>query len=957
MVEGNRGINNDVISKLHGIMRPFLLRRLKKDVEKQLPAKHEHIVMCKLSKRQQYLYEEYMSRTSTKSSLSGGNFLGMMNILMQLRKVCNHPDLFEPRPISSPFVAESVEVNPPKLVLSALDRFPLHVLSSTYLHLWPHHEDSIVSTAMTSYRVSEINFITIDDMNMQSSNRMINKPHYVNYLQQWKEMQRLRQEHKYRFNYHISNTRCTKPRLSMSWRTVQVVSISPLISDLAVMARTNHQLSRHLPLGLFDLVKTVADRANECDDMIRTFVFIIPKIVVNRPSASTNHINYRSTTITSCGSHIVHSISKLEVRQVYQQLQHALEPFYLSTMRQKIFFPERKLIQFDSGKLQTLSVLLQDLKRGGHKCLIFTQMSKMLDILEIFLNLHGHTYVRLDGSTNVDRRQKLMDRYNSDPKLFCFILSTRSGGLGINLTGADTVIFYDNDWNFAMDAQAQDRAHRIGQTREVHIYRFVSASTVEENILTKARQKRQLDFLVMTEGNFSEESLFTANNLQDMLGVKRSNSSISAAWPVANGGRPMDVEAAMAMVEDAEDVSALRTAEKEIEAEQAEFDESMPLRTTSEGEDDEVDTSNPTPVAAQSSSSSSSTSLVVMNSVVNDKEREEKDMEQEFASWQAAIGSDINALQKALRPVERYAFHLHTDIDPFYSIYYIQEQQRLANMADEERELAQQWDVDAIEREREEEEYRALSEGELLATNITREEVINLKSWFLGERSRLKRERRRRKMTGEAWELVIDPVTRVPFWYNDDTGAASYAVPEIIQQRELMETALARGFSSAPLPIAIHILSYLTPYPDRMNASLVCARWKEAAFDQVFNLRVLPVESGARDSKAPIRSTSGSKTYVSVDNALRDALPGDTVMLGAGHHWESSLIIDKPVRLIGDADDASRCILELTGEIYVSRDAKGVVLSTLSIRRPRKIPKRVSCITVNHASLEVSDFL
>ena len=79
----------------------------------------------------------------------------------------------------------------------------------------------------------------------------------------------------------------------------------------------------------------------------------------------------------------------------------------------------------------------------------------MLDILEVFLNLHAHTYVRLDGSTGVDKRQKLMDRFNSDPKLFCFILSTRSGGLGINLTGADVVIFYDSDWNPAMDAQAQ----------------------------------------------------------------------------------------------------------------------------------------------------------------------------------------------------------------------------------------------------------------------------------------------------------------------------------------------------------------------------------------------------------------------------------------------------------------------------------------------------------------------
>lgn len=85
--------------------------------------------------------------------------------------------------------------------------------------------------------------------------------------------------------------------------------------------------------------------------------------------------------------------------------------------------------------------------------LIFTQMTRMLDVLEVFLNLHGYTYSRLDGSTKVEKRQQLTERFNTDPKIFAFILSTRSGGVGINLTGADSVVFYDSDWNPAMDAQ------------------------------------------------------------------------------------------------------------------------------------------------------------------------------------------------------------------------------------------------------------------------------------------------------------------------------------------------------------------------------------------------------------------------------------------------------------------------------------------------------------------------
>jgi SNF2 family DNA or RNA helicase len=93
----------------------------------------------------------------------------------------------------------------------------------------------------------------------------------------------------------------------------------------------------------------------------------------------------------------------------------------------------------------------------------------MLDIFEAFLNLHGHTYLRLDGATRVDKRQQLMERYNNDLKIFLFILSTRAGGLGINLVGADTVIFYDSDWNPAMDQQAQDRCHRMAGRPEKSI--------------------------------------------------------------------------------------------------------------------------------------------------------------------------------------------------------------------------------------------------------------------------------------------------------------------------------------------------------------------------------------------------------------------------------------------------------------------------------------------------------
>lgn len=146
----------------------------------------------------------------------------------------------------------------------------------------------------------------------------------------------------------------------------------------------------------------------------------------------------------------------------------------ISPIRQSMCleFPERRLIQYDCGKLQTLDVLLSKLQHEKHRCLIYTQMTKMLDMLEIFLNYHGYTYLRLDGTTHVTQRQLLIERFNNDSRIFVFVSSTRAGGLGINLTGADTVIFYDSDWNPTINAQAQDRCHQIGQTKDVHIYRY-----------------------------------------------------------------------------------------------------------------------------------------------------------------------------------------------------------------------------------------------------------------------------------------------------------------------------------------------------------------------------------------------------------------------------------------------------------------------------------------------------
>ncbi|KAL6759128.1 hypothetical protein V8C86DRAFT_3092175 [Haematococcus lacustris] len=217
----------------------------------------------------------------------------------------------------------------------------------------------------------------------------------------------------------------------------------------------------------------------------------------------------------------------------------------------------------------------------------------MLDLLESFLNLHGHTYMRLDGSTKPEQRQILMQswsdgwlqKFNTDPRNFCFILSTRSGGVGINLTGADTVIFYDSDWNPAMDQQAQDRCHRIGQTREVHIYRLVSENTIEENILRKSDQKRQLDWMAIQSGGFNTEFLQKLS-INDLFAASQK-----AAVNTGGAGAPSaaDLKAALKSAEDVDDAAAAAQAEQEIEQEMDEFTKDPPPLVAGKGEEDKED--------------------------------------------------------------------------------------------------------------------------------------------------------------------------------------------------------------------------------------------------------------------------------------------------------------------------------------------------------------------------------
>ncbi|WAR17517.1 DDM1-like protein [Mya arenaria] len=173
---------------------------------------------------------------------------------------------------------------------------------------------------------------------------------------------------------------------------------------------------------------------------------------------------------------------------VYAPLSNVQREFYESTVDRTILnkFKTNNVdedIVRKCGKMLVLDQMLMELHKDGHKVLIFSQFTTMMDILGDYLYMRKIEHCRLDGNTKVEDRQIAMDEFNTDPDKWVFLLSTRAGGLGINLIGADTVIIYDSDWNPQNDLQAQDRCHRIGQTKPVMVYRFVTANTIDQKIM------------------------------------------------------------------------------------------------------------------------------------------------------------------------------------------------------------------------------------------------------------------------------------------------------------------------------------------------------------------------------------------------------------------------------------------------------------------------------------------
>lgn len=551
-----------VVDNLHVSLRPFLLRRLKSEVEKDLPKKTESVVVCKLSKRQRQLYQDFMGLEETRKQLTNGNAVTAGRVLLSLRRVCNHPDLFDPRPIQTSFGMELAAVEPYTVKEACLRRLlGAHRDPPAFLRITAHEDTSKRSMAR-SQKLMATDALRRELRNLEGETS--SSAPDLSTIAGCRALQRLRvRERKLqdlRDCIFTTETSLSKtPVYGSDLRAVTTIyhhgSLPSIMSYETFNEKPDLPVSRWRRQAPCDLLRSTATSlsqyAERYRDGIVRFGFCTPAVTAPNLSSA---IPIRTQELIRASP------------SYPQDSDHLHEP----RIRLSIAFPDSRLLIYDAGKLQRLTQLLRDLQARQSRSLIFTQMTGTLDVLERFLNLLNLPYLRLDGATSVERRQLYTAEFNRpDSKYACMILSSRAGGIGLNLTGASSVIFYDLDWNPQMDRQCMDRAHRIGQVRDVEVYKMVSERTVEENILRRANQKSLLDQTVIQEGQFTTEYK-QSRRIDDVTNDDNgegcgegSEDLVSAAAARVFGVGEKAVQQTIESVEDKDDVLAAQKARKE----------------------------------------------------------------------------------------------------------------------------------------------------------------------------------------------------------------------------------------------------------------------------------------------------------------------------------------------------------------------------------------------------------
>ncbi|XP_007028646.2 PREDICTED: DNA helicase INO80 isoform X1 [Theobroma cacao] len=578
-------LNEHQLNRLHAILKPFMLRRVKKDVISELTRKTEITVHCKLSSRQQAFYQAIKNKISlaelfdsNRGPLNEKKILNLMNIVIQLRKVCNHPELFErnegstylyfgeiPNSLLPPPFGELEDVhyaggrNPisykiPKLlqqeVIQSSETLCSAVARGVYQELFYKYFNvfSKENVYQSIFRQeSSSNGLSVRSGTFGFTHLMNLSPAEVAFLGTGSFMERLmfsisRWDDQFLDGILDSLMEVLDDDFNSSYLESETVRGVTRMLLMPSRSETN-SLRRRFATGPGDdpfeaLVVSHQDRLLFNTKLLHSTHTFIPRTrappifaqcpdrnFAYRMTEELHHpwvkrllIGFARTSefngprMPDASHSLIQEIDcELPVAQPALQLTYKI---FGSCPPIQSFDPAKLLT--DSGKLQTLDILLKRLRAENHRVLLFAQMTKMLNILEDYMNYRKYRYLRLDGSSTIMDRRDMVRDFQLRNDIFVFLLSTRAGGLGINLTAADTVIFYESDWNPTLDLQAMDRAHRLGQTKDVTVYRLICKETVEEKILRRASQKSTVQQLVMT-GDLVQGDLLAPEDVVSLL--------------------------------------------------------------------------------------------------------------------------------------------------------------------------------------------------------------------------------------------------------------------------------------------------------------------------------------------------------------------------------------------------------------------------------------------------------
>ncbi|KAL9601715.1 MAG: hypothetical protein Q9219_002326 [cf. Caloplaca sp. 3 TL-2023] len=523
-------LNEEQLQRLHMILRPFMLRRVKKHVQKELGDKIEEDIYCDLTHRQRAYYGNLRSRISIMDLIEKAavgddqDTATLMNLVMQFRKVCNHPDLFERAETSSPlsmvhyaecasFVREGHNVNlgysTRNLIEYDLPRF----LDTSEALLDVAGPGNQRAGFRNKYLGHLMNIWTPENVQACSAgNDTFSWLRFADVSAGEVYLASHRGPAERAINIHGKPSRLS--RLKALYDSEENDGYTPAQALFQIVERNDCQAMAEVTNEhrLGDLLNISRNRFKEqglhlIEPCARSAASAPPiQLYCSNQSA---RIRKENTIFNVPLRKALYSISeKDEAALIESKTDPALYPVHsmlpppLSevTRYTQIQVPSMRRFVTDSGKLAKLDQLLRNLKNGGHRVLLYFQMTRMIDLMEEYLTYRNYKYLRLDGSTKLEDRRDTVHDFQTRPDIFIFLLSTRAGGLGINLTAADTVIFYDSDWNPTIDSQAMDRAHRLGQTRQVTVYRMITRGTIEERIRKRALQKEEVQRVVIAGG-------------------------------------------------------------------------------------------------------------------------------------------------------------------------------------------------------------------------------------------------------------------------------------------------------------------------------------------------------------------------------------------------------------------------------------------------------------------------